>query len=435
MKILFFVFLYLFQKILSDYEILDLYYDTYYYINLNFPNIGKNRRFVFSTILPKCFFPSTDCKNCKNQLIDNNNTDSRKNISIPYYFYNFIGKEYNLTLRTEKYQAPQNVCSFDNFTYADYYNGFGRFSLSFLNYNFNTEKKIFAIKFIEDGAELHLGGYDDNIKLSEANNFTVQVVNKYENYTEEIKYKNQTNNDNNIFDRNNFLSEEGDKDNDTITENRTIEIDKSVWFMNFSKLKIKRESEEEVDYKLDNYKLTLDMNNDVFYIPKEFFVKNVQKIFPKEAKCQLTQDGYFYCQCDEDYKTKFGSFVFENEKGVKFYVNVTDYMSYQSSISGSKCSVHLQINYDNDLFIGGITVLNNYYTIFDVDNQMIRILPRDNLDSKETAKFVIMFFVVIVVTILALFGGYYFYNKFIINEPTGLIQPNVNQNNNNGQPN
>ena len=55
---------------------------------------------------------------------------------------NFIGKEYNATISTNKYQSPQNFCSFDDLTYATAYSGFGRFSLSFLNYNFNTEKKI-----------------------------------------------------------------------------------------------------------------------------------------------------------------------------------------------------------------------------------------------------------------------------------------------------
>ena len=123
--------------------------------------------------------------------------------------------------------------------------------------------------------------------------------------------------------------------------------------------------------------------------------------------------------------------MFENEKGTKFYVNVTDYMTFQSSVSGSQCEVHLVINYDNDLFIGGTTVLNNYYSIFDIDNQMINILPREDLNVKETSKFLIIFFVIVAVTIIILFGGYYFYNKFVINEPSGLIPPNINQNNNN----
>ena len=431
MRNIFFLFLYLIKNILSDYEKLDLTYkSSYFYIDLNFPFPGKNMSYIFSTYLPKCFFPSTACKYnkiCDYEVIDYLNPNfqnSTKNISIPYYFYNFIGKEYNASINTSKYQAPQKFCSFDNLTYADRYSGYGRFSLSFLNYNFNTEKKIFAIKFNEENAELHLGGYEDKIDLNQASNFDVEVVNKYENYTEEIEHKNNTNN---LFE-NNFLEEENN--NDTIKENITIEIDKSTWFMNFSKLKIKRKKEEEVDYKLDSYKLTLDMSGNKFYIPRKFFVKNVQKIFPEDAKCQLSRDGFFVCQCDEDYKTKFGSFVFENDNGTKFYVNVTDYMTYQSSIVGSECEVHLVINYDNDLFIGGITVLNNYYTIFDIDNNRLSILPRDDFNTKETSKFIMLFFVVIAITIIVLFGGYYFYNKFIINEPTGLIPPNNNQNNN-----
>ena len=317
-------------------------------------------------------------------------------------------------------------------TYATLYSGYGRFSLSFLNYNFNTEKKIFAIKFTDEGSQLHLGGYDNKFDLNKADNFSVVVEHSYENYTEQIIHRNTSSNSfyNHILDENNYISE-ANEDNDTIIENKTIEIDKSVWYMNFSNLKIKTDSEQEVDFKLDKYKLTLDMSASKFYIPKEFFVKNVQKIFPKEAKCQLARDGYFTCQCDEEYKTKFGSFVFENEKGTKFYVNVTDYMTFQSSVSGSQCEVHLVINYDNDLFIGGTTVLNNYYSIFYIYNQMINILPREDLSVKETSKFLIIFFVIVAVTIVILFGGYYFYNKFVINEPSGLIPPNINQNNNN----
>ena len=105
-------------------------------------------------------------------------------------------------------------------------------------------------------------------------------------------------------------------------------------------------------------------------------------------------------------------------------------MAFQSSITGSTCEVHLMMNYDNDLFIGGITVLNNYYSIFDVENKKLKILPKEDLSGQETSKFLIIFFVVIAATIIILFGGYYFYNKFVINEPTGLAQQNNDQNNN-----
>ena len=106
-------------------------------------------------------------------------------------------------------------------------------------------------------------------------------------------------------------------------------------------------------------------------------------------------------------------------------------MIYQSSISGSRCTVDIVINYDNDLFIGGTTVLNNYYSIFDIGNKTFSILPRENQNIKETGKYIFVFFVVLVLAFAILFGGYYFYNKYIINDPTGLAPQNNNDANNN----
>ena len=108
-------------------------------------------------------------------------------------------------------------------------------------------------------------------------------------------------------------------------------------------------------------------------------------------------------------------------------------MSFQSSISGSKCEVNLVINYDNDLFIGGITVLNNYYSIFNIENKTFSILPRENLNTKETGKYIIMFFIVLIVAFALLFGGYFFYNKYVINDPTGLVPQSMNNNANENQ--
>ena len=439
MKIFYFLFIYLVQKIICDYETLNLsLQNSYYYIEINFPNPNSKTSYIFSTNLPKCFFPSTACSVCRDPIIDYSNEiyeNYTKNISIPYYFYNFTGREYDGTIYTDKYFTPLNFCSFDNLSYSKNYTGKGRFSLSFLNYNFNTEKQIFAIKFKEDeSAELQLGGYDNNVDFNQANNYKVTVEYIYENYTEEIEHENISINYNNYFlNDNNFLAELND--NDSYIENITIEVDKSKWYINFADLKIKTESESDVDYPMDSYKLTLDMSTNKFYIPRNFFVKNVKKFFPEDAKCQLTRDGYFVCQCDEDYKTKFGSFVFITEEGTKFYVNVTDYMSYKSSITGSQCEVHLVMNYDNDLFIGGTTVLNNYYSIFDIDESTLIILPREGLNERQTVKYIILFIAILLISALILFGGYFLYNKYIINESTGLMQPNFNQYNNNNQQN
>jgi hypothetical protein len=298
------------------------------------------------------FYPSLNCTKCTKKLLNQSEFESKeKNKSIPYYYYNFVGGEYHGNLTTDKYYSEDDFVAFDNMTYAKNYTGKGRFSLSYLNYNFNTSKKLFAIKFYENNAELHLGDYDHERNMDDFKAFNITTDFNYSYYNETIPVnENDIDKLNNIF-GNSLLMEE--EDNKTRYENRTLELDNSIWFMSFPKIKI---NDKEVDNSQNDYKLTLDMSNDVFYIPRNFFIKNVDKIFPKEAKCQIARGGYFICQCDEEYKTKFGNFKFISGNGTEFLVNVTDYMSFQSSISGSKCEVHLVINYDNDLFIGGTTV-------------------------------------------------------------------------------
>ena len=424
-NIFLFLFLYLLKKIYSEYEKIKLsYLGDYYYIPLNFPFKENKTNYIFSTKLPMSFFPSEKCSKCSTfKLNTTNYEDEQKNKSIPYYFYNYIGSVYKGNLSTGKYYCDQNFVLFDNLTYAKNYTGRGRFSLSYLNYNFNTSKKVFAIRFTDETTELHLGDYDHDRNMNELKTFNITTEYNYTNYNETIPIPSNKSS-NNIFE-DNLLSEE---DNETKYENRTVELDNSMWYMTFPKLTI---NDKEADNNKKIYKLTLDMSNDKFYIPRDFFIKNVEKIFPKEAKCQIARSGYFICQCDEEFKTKFGNFKFISENGVEFLVNVTDYMSFRSSISGSRCEVHLVMNYDNDLFIGGITVLNNYYSIFDIDNKTFSILPKEDTNTKQTGKYLILFFVVLIIAFTLLFGGYYFYNKYVINDPTGLIVPQ-NEANNNG---
>jgi hypothetical protein len=420
----------LIEKVYLEFEKIELIYqDGYFYIPLNFPYRENKTKtyYIFSTKLPMSFYPSLNCSKCTKKLLNQSEfMDNEKNKSIPYYYYNYVGGEYHGNLTTDKYYSEENFVAFDNLTYAKNYSGKGRFSLSYLNYNFNTSKKLFAIKFSENNAELHLGDYDQNRNMDDFKAFNITTEYNYSYYNETIPVTDgDIDKANNIFENNLLMEEE---DNKTKYENRTLELDNSMWYITFPKLNINN-----IETDISDYKLTLDMSNDKFYIPRNFFIKYVDKIFPKEAKCQIARGGYFICQCDEDYKTKFGNFKFISGNGTVFFVNVTDYMSFQSSISGSKCEVNLVINYDNDLFIGGITVLNNYYSIFNIENKTFSILPRENLNTKETGKYIIMFFIVLIVAFALLFGGYFFYNKYVINDPTGLVPQSMNNNANENQ--
>ena len=419
------IFIYLIEKVCTEYEKIELEYsDSYYYIPLNFPDKNEKNGFIFSTKLPMSFFPSSNCSKCSLFINETKFEDENKNVSIPYYYFNYTGRLFSGNISTDKYSSQNNFLAFDNLSYATNYVGKGRFSLSYLNYNFNTSKKLFAIKFTKENTELHLGDYDHERSMTNLKTFNIVVEHKYENYTERVIRENVKS----IFD-NNLLIEEDD--NKTHEENITFEVDKSVWYMSFPKLIINRNNKDNITT-IKESKLTLDISTSQFYIPRKFFIENVDKIFPADAKCQITRGGYFTCDCDEEYKTKFGNFKFVSENGVEFLINVTDYMYFQSSISGSRCNIDIVINYDNDLFIAGTTVLNNYYNIFDIDNKTFAILPKEDLNTKQTGKYIFLFFVMIFLAIALLFGGYYFYNKYVINDPTGLdVQNNNNDNANN----
>ena len=379
-----------------EYEKIDLLYDDYYYIKIKLSPEKNRDGFYsrFSNSLPVNFFPSKDCEMCL-YFINESSSDFefvKENTSSLYYYYNFTGNEYKgQVILSDELVSYHNFIAFKNISYTKNYTGKGFISLSYLNYNFTTDLKLFALYFTNTNAELHLGGYDEEKeKDGEKKTFDVTI----------------------------------DENNSTSSEF------KSRWYIGFSKIYINEKlvnetnsnnlrslKEEKSDIDTSNYKLTFDIAINGLRIPKKFFFDNLKNIFPEDGKCQIYKSGYFSCSCDETYKTKFANFKFENDKGEIFYINTTDYMTYTSSISGSYCFLYLMINYENDLFIGGYPVLNNYYDIFNVENKTFTIIINEKDKQSNTFTYIILFVVVFTLGIVIFFGGYYFYNKYVINDP------------------
>ena len=391
----------------AEFETIELLYSNAYYIPIKFSPKSSVYNIRFSNSIPINLFPSINCEMCS-YVMNETCTDFefvKENISSLYYYYNFSGNEYKGKFLAENFEIEGNFIAFTNITYHKNYTGKGLFSLSYLNYNSSSTLKLFALYFTGTNGELHLGGYDKNKeKDSEIKTFNVSI----------------------------------DENNSTDNEF------KSNWHIKFSKIYINNQlvnetnsnnlrllKEEKNDINVSNYKLTFDIAVDGLQIPKKFFIDNLKKIFPEDGKCQINRLGYFSCNCDETYTTKFANFKFENENGEIFYINTTDYMSYTSSISGSYCSVYLMINYENDLFIAGYSVLNNYYDIFDLEKKTFTILINQNGKQSDTTLFIILFVVVFSIGIAIFFGGFYFYNKYVINDPSNNfgVQPQEEENN------
>ena len=216
----------------KDYETISLKYDSNeYYIPIKIGNNKKTEYFIFSNLLPINIFPSSKCMFCNSYHINESDANSysfiKKNVIVPYYYLNFTGDLYESNFTLGSQTNTMNLVAFDNISYLDSYKGKGRFSLSFLNYCFNTTKKIFSLTFNRDKGQLHLGGYSLDIIGNETklNNFTITKTN-YNNSNEYL---------------------------DTWYINSTLSI-------NGEKLK-------------DNYKFTFDISSNYFHIPKDFFLK------------------------------------------------------------------------------------------------------------------------------------------------------------------
>jgi hypothetical protein len=263
------------KEIKNEYLKLKLSYSSpYYYIPLKFGYFTNVTNFIFSNYIPISFIPTLKCKICSQFKLNETNSNLvtiKKNIKIAYYHYNYTGNVYNEIIFINNLTNPTDFIGFNDITYKSLFSYNGIFSLSYLNYNFNTTKKMFALKFIKSNCELHLGDYENNYILNHS------ILKSY----------------------NVFLDE-----NDS-----TDQVIKSVLYLKFSNLSINNKNiNNDLDINTD-IKLTFDIGTDKFHIPKKYFFDNLKFIFPEKSHCQLHPDGYFICQCGDNYRLNFGNFA------------------------------------------------------------------------------------------------------------------------------
>ena len=359
------------------------YSSNNYYIPIKIGQKKEYEYFLLSNILPINIFPSSECKVCKSYHInekDNNTyTIIKNNVTIPYYYNNYTGSVYksNLTLGSETNLIP--LLAFDNITYVKSYYEKGCFSLSFLNYFFNTPKKIFALSLGSENGNLEIGDYSHNKIKDKSKFFTFNITKT--NYTNE------------------YLN---------------------YWYINFNSLSINKNNLEK-----NNYKLTFDAKSSNFHIPKDIFFKYAHYIFSEDSKCQIQPEGYFTCVCEKNFEKNFGNFIFFNDNNEYIEVKINDYIAIDETDSENTCYILIEINYDSDLFIAGKYIMNNYYSIFDIDNNQLKLYYSPQEYYYFDQRNVIVFLLVLCSGGLAFLCCYFIYKKFFSRNEN--IEENLNE--------
>ena len=360
----------LIKKMLNEYHKIELKNsDSYYFITLNINHFTNNTNFIFSNYIPISFIPTLECKICTKFKLNENNSNLvsiRQNINIPYYHYNYTGDLYQNIISLDNLIAETDFIGFKKITYINEFSHNGIFSLSYLNYNFNTTKQLFALEFDDDDCELHLGGYDNNTY----------------NYSELKAY-------NVVVDEKNSIDE----------------ILNKFWYIKFSSVLI---NNKPLNSNLtSDIKLTFDMGTEKFHIPKKFFFENINLIFPPRSHCQMNPKGYFSCECNENYLFNFGNFLFNNSKNQTFIISTEDYIS--KGISESKCKVNIKVNYENDLFIAGVEILKKYYSIFDIENKIFLVSKKK--ETQENMEYLVLLLILLSFIDILIFGIFICYKK------------------------
>ena len=336
------------------------------FISLKIGETLSSFNMIFDTSLHKSLLASENCEICIRKGYNTKNSKKLlSNQTQIKYYYTFYGNEYedsfNIITKNVNLKSNFSFISFTNVSYIYQIPISGFFGLSFTNYNFNTSKKIFGLQYYTGKVILDIGELNTNI---------VKNYSLLKNYS--VSYN----------------------------QNKT------QWFIEVNSITIKnipaRNKEKQ--------KLIFDTSTYNIYIPKTFFFDNIDLILPKIGKCQVQMSGTFLCKCNEKFKSLFSDFVFSIDKETLF-INVTDYVFFDSSVSGNNCYLSLIVNYYNDLWIVGNSILNNYYTIFDIDNNLVKLYDK-KVKLSERTEFIFMMFFLILFICFIIFAAYIIYKKY-----------------------
>ena len=336
------------------------------FISLQIGETLSSFNMIFDTSLHKSLLASENCEICIRKGYNTKNSKKLlSNQTQIKYYYTFYGNEYedsfNIITKNVNLKSNFSFISFTNVSYIYQIPISGFFGLSFTNYNFNTSKKIFGLQYYTGKVILDIGELNTNI---------VKNYSLLKNYS--VSYN----------------------------QNKT------QWFIEVNSIIIKNNPARNKE----KQKLIFDTSTYNIYIPKTFFFDNIDLILPKNGKCQVQLSGTFLCQCNEKFKSIFPDFIFLIDKETLF-INVTDYVIFDSSVSGNNCYVSFIVNYYNNLWIIGNSILNNYYTIFDIDNNFVKLYDK-KVKLNVKAEFIFMLFLLILFICFIIFATYIIYKKY-----------------------
>jgi hypothetical protein len=166
-------------------------------------------------------------------------------------------------------------------------------------------------------------------------------------------------------------------------------------------------------------RIVLNSASNIIRIPKNFFFQNIKSIFHKESQCQMWTDNVFHCRCDTDYQTIFPTFKFQlSQRNYNLTITPDDYTVLDNSLnlssdSSAYCLLYISLNYNNDYWLLGNNFINNFYTIYDVENSRIGFYDMRNINVPGIQDILMLSIIIISSSVLFFFIIYCVYQKYM----------------------
>ena len=374
MNFLFLPFLVLFLTVNSSHISLETKDDLLF---TTITTVNKTISLAIDTSISKSLLASEECQICLGGKFpkEGTNSSAEQNFTKSYNIY--TGEEWSSSFyftqdmnTISQNHLILNYILFKNITLRSSFSLTGYLSMSYANENLTKSMSKFALDFQGEQTYLDLNETNQYLNTSNEQAFNVTVSN-------------------------------------------------DTWYLQFDTLVIKKQGQNISNFSLptEDYKYNVTLDSTTWYIkiPKDFFFNNLEQLFPPTEQCQVQIAGYFLCSCNSSYAYEFPTFYFKNSSNDNdtFQIKPLDYIQYVASIgNGENCFVYYNVNYDNNQWITGINVMNNYYCVFDLKEK--KFLLYDKIIGKQTNRTFTVFIIVAAISTLVLFGGHFIYKKFVV---------------------
>jgi len=169
--------------------------------------------------------------------------------------------------------------------------------------------------------------------------------------------------------------------------------------------------------------VVFDTGIDDIRIPLNDFLKIKNSIFKNKVNCQYGRDNYFHCFCDSIDKSSINNIEIKLDNNYTLNITPNDFAFIQTqSPDNINCVLFISVSYHTDIWVIGNNYLNNFYTIFNYENNSIGFYDiRKDIDEENSL-------MILFVTIIFVFSTCFFFIILL-----AIYKKCINRNNRNQQ--